>query len=617
MSSLPSSFPSLDEQSNLPYSQPYTVEVLLSQNDNTLEELQYSPPPNSSQDCEISDYISTSFPHDKVVNYKHIPELIDFVNISPWYAKILVTAAKSIQYFKNNHLESDAMYVASTTLKIIEDGFRKHLMPCERHDVSNTHSWKTPSSVIQMVLQLANKIEHASWESCHSCTLSVHVVMIHWLLTQYDGDTVRSKDGLCFAICRMWQQFYEDSEYQFTKYKDPWQSGNWRTFLKEHMLEMGCQSSHLIESLIGNAVDKTSIAELLVLQEICYLYMCNVPLHVVMSALVYAHELRELPFGVVRALNYVYALSRRFVPHKSNDTHDESLNVPLNLFLDQPVTDKSNRPTSLWYTYMQKQRKLFPNYTGAKGSLEDLAILCPQYARMRVCVHWDNSTSAMNDYDVTHAWTDAYALCQIIQYAKEKRYTKTNIIPHTKVLCGGPLNLSYLDLCRTKGTILSDKITQKINLEMLLPHTDMKKIHRFVQNIQVQEDSMPIAPLAPHADYNDWVWVADVCRMIYEVFTCKGPRGFGSFTTSQDIDMEQSNYIELLKMNFSPQHNETFEEVPHLIEEPDIDPSQITYHLYRHNPSPINPSTVHRHYPERPTCDDIWGDNSNAMSLVV
>ena len=598
------------------YSQPYfqTVEVLCSQTDpkQLNEKPGYIAPIYSKQesDSRSTDYLCQFFHHDSVVAYEHLVEIVEFVEKSPPYSRLLHTLAKVVRRYQDMRLGGDAIFVASTALKILEDAHLQSLRNdwynprSEEGDRSNTIK---ASSAVNLVHKMAAMISDKSKEIGDVSSYSVQTLVLHWLASRYldrgacnrDCDTffsvidkvttdrITDNATVCQCAYRRRERSIDNSFFCCKTLKSTPQYAD------------DADNCFLLDATLAT----TTLADLLVLREIGYLYRSGVALHVVLCALSFAHETIELPFGPMRSLNLVYGLARRFLPRGQCETPND-IDVPQYLFLDQPLAEKSNRPTSLWWHTMNEQKQQHMTYEGPSRSLEDLALMCPQYARMRICVHWEKESKCMGTYNITHAWMDSHALLSLIEHSLSdcKKWnsgttaTDLRIIPHTKLLCGGPLEMSCGDILKCTDRPLTKSLQLKAPIGKLGRECDVLCMQQIVFLMKNEEGGSRRVN-DPLLDYNDWVWVADACMMTYEVLTGRGPRGFGTFTTGQDGEIEQQEYIELKKMKFKPKRTVPFQERPLEIKEPLADPSSITYHLFRHDPRPIRPRTLHRCFP--------------------
>ncbi len=545
-----------------------------------------------------------------LVAWPHLKEVCEFSLNSPPYRRIIESFSSTIESCLSAQALHDATYIASTVLKIMEDAYIQWVFDNDNtpfhgafpasftEECLMNHSSDVPSLILFLADQV-KKTDFLSEDEQEEESLSIHTILLQYLACRYWDEAIHPYERRRALQKSMFHLIERAVKYQTMRLHE-------RDFF-DHMPQVSdvyCTSVYMQEMpieppdpssgrLFDKIMHKCPLRELIVLRELGYLYSTGVSLHIILSALTYLHEIRDLPLAGLRGLNYVYSLTKKWLPHGVYEGSEEIM-LPENVFPgDDPLTDKSNRPVSLWWTHMiQQKTRAF--------HLTSFALRMPQYARLRVALFWDENEKLFNNYDVSIADQDfdnifrdvmKETLTEITQRMRDmkaglSRGATAMVAAHNKFTCGGPFDVSLSSICHRNLTPELKAFWQRVPIDPTWDNfSSLPMKTEELRSILPSSDEVHEMAL-PYIDVEDWIFVSEVCLMMRDLDCFQGIR-----MEDEEVDSEREQFLSIMASTSTiRKSSKTFTPI-------DSGVKCFKFcHLFNNSPRPVTPRSLLRDF---------------------
>ena len=581
---------------------------------------------------------------------KHVEELCAFLLISPQYLRILScfkdVCNELIEQFNREEKqdgEKDAVFLASTVLKIIEDGYCHWLF---KHDNTalkyknqqfiSTDKLETIGADIFQLLDLmyeAVESKHYLLQeeklALEADQFNIHALCLQWLACRYKDQLQQSgfskripeKTHLfsllrdeAFIIGKSCRSLFEKCDTlplvdDMLVLSD---SDVTSSYLGAKHSSQNCCTARCCD-LFKNALHKLQPQDLLIFGEVGVLYdIDNFPLHGILACLTFLHETRGLPFSFLRNLCFISSLARDYIPSfGKNFNLLEVHQMPKHLFSgDQPISNLAMRPSALWWTQFAKD---IATTREISIDLRRVLFVYPQYARMRVAAYWkpghDNFPSS--SFDVSLATWEVQTFSTFLKsefdevfeiVAEKKRQldccVNSLVAAHAYFSSGGPCK-SFSPKLVANARLNQDLLafmkfspvgpTCENEEDIQVAATHFKNLQKVVSSLN------ECNPLQPFISVKEWLTLANIGMIFREMNVVGMPRGLCSFSVASHHGYQQQNFLSkwltgvVLKksqLKYSPVETFTWHQLP----------NELTYHLFRHDVRPVAPSYLRRKF---------------------
>lgn len=572
---------------------------------------------------------------------QNLEELCAFLLISPLYFRLFdifrevyLKLLERFNDWEDKKCEADALFLASSLLKIVEDGYihwlyahgNKRLKFADRVFVPTEKLHGIGCDIFHLLDLIHDSIVSnrdtlpGGWDQLEKEGFNIHAFCLHWLACRYREEVAQKKKRCkrhVFHVLKEEAKIIHESGRSLLH-------GEERMPIFDELLSVSdlYSTAPLLDrdlpvqalgtfpqpTLFGEALSQLSPEDLLVFGEVGVLYdIEDYPLHALLSCLTFMHETRGLPFAHLRHLCFISSLARDYISSSDEGSSlSDCYRLPEGLFPgDHPVSNGVRHPTTHWW--LQCARDVTTTRIQQKN-LVSFVFSYPQYTRMRVAAYWDPSDKCFHSdlYDTERAGWEVKMLTELlrkgfmegfdmVRESKSELDCRTNALlaAHARFASGGPLKeitplvvsntrdnedmLNFLRECPIEPTIRNQEHIRQI----VSDYKTMKE--GFLTADEWEDKFIPT---------DDWVAIGNLALLLREVH-CRGyPRGLFSFSAASHHGLQQWCFLlKWLAGKSIPKR--TFKYRPlecHLWHQP---PNELSYHLYRHDVRPVH-GHIHR-----------------------
>jgi hypothetical protein len=571
---------------------------------------------------------------------QHLEEICAFLLVSPIYFRLFeifrevyLDMLERFNDWDNRECEKDAIFLATSLLKIVEDGYIHWLfshgnqrlkfvdrvfVPEEKQKGIGCDIFHLLDIVHESVLSTRDSLE-GSWDQLERGSFNMHALCLHWLACRYRKGEVAHKKRRCknhiFHVLGQEAKIIHDSGRsllhgeermpifdELLSVSDQYSTGS----LLDDNLPVKVMGTFSQPTLFEQALSELSPEDLLVFGEVGVLYdIQDFPLHALLSCLTFMHETRGLPFSHLRQLCFISSLARDYIPSCDGENFlTNSYCMPKGLFSgDHPTSNGVRRPVTLWWLHYARDET---HGRIQQRSLVSFIFSYPQYARMRVAAYWDPSDKRFiqEHYNKEKAGWEVRMLIEVLRkgfmegydFVREAKseldcHTNALIAAHAGFASGGPLreitplvvantrdNKDFLNFLRECPVEASARKQEHIR-QILSNYQTMKESFLASSDISILTDKF--------IPTDDWMAMGNLGLLMREVH-CKGyPRGLFSFSVGSRHGFQQWCFL-LKWLAGKSVPKRTFEYRPlecHLWHQP---PNELSYHLFRHDIRPVD-----------------------------
>ena len=568
---------------------------------------------------------------------KHLEELCGFLLVCPQYFRLFACFRRVytllLRKSESGDLsaEADGFAVATTLLKIVEDGYVQWVFLHGNTRILLEGTRFVPAGKLEEVAgdvfalldlvhdAVASKIPTVSdaTDELERDSFNIHALCLHWLACRMLDDLNgvgrgRREESHLLNLLKLEARLLHKSGVSLLHHEE-------KVSLVEDLLlvpDSACTSAHIDSApkskrlwsfsgptLFGSALKELCPGDLISFGEAAVLYDADgFPLHALLSCLTFMHETRGLPLSYMRHIAYISALARDFLPSSEEDCPLPDRDpFPEGIFLgNDPVTGKTRRPVTRWWLRFAHEVA----HTRLQGHLlVSFFFSYPQYARMRVAAFWDPTTESFSPerYSRYAKW-EVQTLIEFLRkgfmHARDLvREAKSRLecgranslmACHASFASGGPFaewTPSIVSRCRTNARVIS--FLKQCPVEPCARSEERWSFDSEYPKLQLELDLLKDgASEGRFLDTDEWTELANVALLFREVHLDGYPRGLFSFSVASGHGFKQWCFLlkwlagkkpTKVKIRHRPLHRHAFHRPA----------NELTYHLHRHDVRPV------------------------------
>ena len=546
---------------------------------------------------------------------EHLENIIAFVATSDTYIRILnatVEVIRNLSVIKDTAYQQDAVYLSCALIKILEDAFYQSecvTQPLKKTDSSHKIEWFTGKDEVTLAIQICDEVKALQMMSINSIkkdeASSLHAICLHWAARRFhsDSDLVPTEKPSFFAeLHRIGKRFLETGNIE-------------EVFLDKDLsmidipysIEVHNNYDKSSSKLFHKMMESISREELFVLLEVLLMDI-SLDFHTSrsLSALIFLHEIKGLPFSALRGLNYSHFLTRTMSSTLRNANPGGFLPG------DNLSAPGCKEPTKSWLekTWPDTAPSLDPQEA---QSVVTAVTLCPELAKLRLTGHYNQARENFRkDHGKELALSDASfitenilskSLTELRTYSDAcRKETRGSLIAaYAYEAVGGPFTAikdCYVSSMRNSGAV--DNLLE--NGLPFPPHDLSAMIDDY--NHAVNREWESADNFKPFIQEKNWTYAAAASLLMKEIFFVY--RGIGSFPRNDEGKQQQKCMFDWLheKRPMVPPEN-GFNIQLLSKNTPYLEGRTMDYHLYRHNPVPVDNAFPTRSFPPVKSLDEI------------